>query len=312
MNTIPSSASAPASVSAAPGNSANDNKVLACIDLSAYAHHVADYAAWAAARMAAPLELLHVIDRHPGLAARQDHSGAIGVNAQEKLLKNLSEEDASRSRAERESARLFLQQLKASAEAAGAPLVDTRQRHGDLAETLGEQQAGVRLLVMGRRGASAQADGPSPTTDRLGRHVEWTVRSVQRPILTVHGPFTPPRRILLAFDGSAVTRKGVEMVAGSPLFKGLPIHVLMSGKPAGDAPRQIEWARQVLANAGFDATAAIEPGDPETVITQAVANQGFDLLIMGAYTHSPWRKLVFGSRTTELLRAARVPTLLLR
>jgi hypothetical protein len=37
----------------------------------------------------------------------------------------------------------------------------------------------------------------------------------------------------------------------------------MSGKPAGDAPKQIEWARQTLAQAGFDVVADIEPGDPK-------------------------------------------------
>mgnify|MGYP006195955945 CR=1 FL=1 len=40
-----------------------DNKVLACVDQSAFADHVTDYAAWAAQRLGAPLELLHVIDR---------------------------------------------------------------------------------------------------------------------------------------------------------------------------------------------------------------------------------------------------------
>ena len=97
-----------------------DNKVLACVDLSPYAQHVADHAAWAAARMAAPLEFLHVIHRHPALQGRQDHSGAIGANAQEVLLKHLSEEDAARSRAEREQARGFLQGLRERAVAAGA------------------------------------------------------------------------------------------------------------------------------------------------------------------------------------------------
>ena len=46
-----------------------ENKVLACVDRSPFADHVADYAAWAARRMDAPLELLHVIDRHPELSA---------------------------------------------------------------------------------------------------------------------------------------------------------------------------------------------------------------------------------------------------
>lgn len=43
----------------------NENKVLACVDQSRYAVHVADCAAWAARRIDAPLELLHVIDSHP-------------------------------------------------------------------------------------------------------------------------------------------------------------------------------------------------------------------------------------------------------
>jgi len=284
-----------------------DNKVLACVDLSPYAEHVADCAAWAAARMAAPLEFLHVIERHPPLAGEQDHSGAIGANAQEKLLQDLSDEDASRTRTERDAARAFLQRLRERAEAAGATQVDTRQRHGDLAETLAEQQDAVRLFVLGRRGASA-----STVQRDLGQHVEWTVRSLRRPILAVTDRFKAPERVLIAFDGSAITRKGVEMVATSPLFKGLPVHVLMSGKPQSDAPKQIEWARQTLEQAGFGVVADINPGDPQTVIGDAVLRKGIDLLVMGAYTHSPLRKLFWGSKTTELLRAARVPTLLLR
>lgn len=284
-----------------------DNKVLACVDLSPYAQHVADCAAWAAARMGAPLEFLHVIDRHPQLKAVQDHSGAIGANAEQNLLKNLSEQDAARTRAEREQARSFLQGLRERALAAGATPVDTRQRHGDLEETLSEQQDGVRLFVLGRRGASAD------TTQRaLGRHVEWTVRSLQRPILAVTERFKAPERVLIAFDGSAITRKGVEMVAASQLFRGLPVHVLMSGNPSSDGPKQIEWARQTLEQAGFGVVAEIEPGDPETVIDRAIQSKGIDLLIMGAYTHSPWRQLFAGSKTTELLRSAKVPTLLLR
>ena len=151
-----------------------DNKVLACVDFSAYAEHVADYAIWAAARIQAPLEFLHVIDRHPELDRVNDRSGALTANAEERLLKDLSEEDAARSKAEREHGRIFLNGLRERALASGAYDVDTRQRHGDLEETLGEQQDSVRLFVLGRRGASA--DHPQR---QLGRHAEWTIRPLQ-------------------------------------------------------------------------------------------------------------------------------------
>ncbi|MGA1576180.1 MAG: universal stress protein, partial [Burkholderiaceae bacterium] len=218
-----------------------EDKILACVDLSGYAEHVADCAAWAAKRLQAPLEFLHVIERHPALDGTQDHSGTLGANANETLLKNLSDEDAARTRAEREHAREFLNTLRVRAEEAGAQSVDTRQRHGDLEETLGEQQHGTSLFVLGRRGASAQNEKRA-----LGLHVEWTVRSLQRPILAVTEQFKTPERVLIAFDGSAVTRKGIEMVAVSPLFKGLPVHVVMAGQTGRDQRKPLAWACQTL------------------------------------------------------------------
>jgi len=284
-----------------------DNKVLACVDQSHFADHVADYAAWAARRMAAPLEFLHVIDRHPEIGSGEDHSGAIGFDAQEALLHELSDKDAARSKAAREQGRIFLNRLRERAIAAGVAAPDVRQRHGELEQTLVEQEDGVRLFVLGRRGESAE------TTRRdLGRNVERVVRALHKPILAVTDDFREPRRVMIAFDGGIVTRKGVEMVAASPLFKGLPCHLLMSGKESMDAPRQLEWARKTLEAAGFDAPAALVPGDAESIIAKSVLEQGIDLLIMGAYTHSPLRSLVFGSKTSDLLRSARIPTLLLR
>lgn len=284
-----------------------DNKVLACVDQSHFADTVADYAAWAARRMEAPLEFLHVIDRHPEIGSGDDHSGAIGFDAQEVLLTTLSDKDAARSRDMREQGRLFLNRLRQRAIDAGVPAPDMRQRHGALDETLAEQEEGVRLFVFGRRGASAE------TTHRdLGRNVERMVRALHKPVLTVTEGFKEPRRVLIAFDGGIVTRRGVELVAGSMLFRGLPIHLLMSGKESREAPKQLEWARNTLEAAGFEAATSLIPGDAEHMIAKTVKDQDIDVLIMGAYAHSPLRSLLFGSKTSDLLRAATIPTLLLR
>lgn len=285
----------------------NENKVLACVDQSRFADHVADYAAWAARRMDAPLEFLHIIDRHPEQGSGEDRSGAIGVNAQEELLVKLSDQDEARARSVREQGRIFLNRLRERAVAAGAALVDVRQRHGELEETLVEQAEGVRLLVLGRRGESAE------TTQRdIGRNVERVVRALNRPILTVTEGFKEPQRVMIAFDGRIVTRRGVEMVAGSPLFRGLPITLLMAGRESQDAPRQLDWAKTTLEAAGFEVAALLIPGDAETVIATAVMEQSIDMLIMGAFGHSPLRRLLFGSKTADLLRSSRIPTLLLR
>lgn len=285
----------------------DEDKILACVDRSHYADTVTEAATWAARRLGAPLELLHILDRHPEIATGQDHSGAIGINAQQTLLATLAEEDAARSKAAREQGRLFLNRLREHAVAAGAVAPDVRQRHGDLEETLVGQHSSVRLFVLGRRGESAE------TTHRdLGRNVERVVRALKKPILAVTEQFQEPRRVLIAFDGGGMARRGVELVARSPLFQGLPVHVLMSGKATRDGGKQLDWAKTTLEKAGFEASAALAPGDAERVIAGAVREQEIDLLIMGAYSHSPLRTLLFGSKTSDLLRSARIPTLLLR
>lgn len=285
----------------------SESRVLACVDQSQYANHVADYAAWAALRLSLPLEFLHILDRHPERAVEVDHSGAIGVDAQEKLLQTLAAEDEARSRAARESGRLFLNQLRERAVAAGVASPDVRQRHGELEATLVEQEDSVRLFVLGRRGESAE------TTQRdLGRNVERVVRALHKPILTVTRDFQEPRRIMIAFDGGNLTRKGVVMLATSPLFAGLPIHLLMSGKPRKDASKQLEWARETLAQAGFEVEAHLLHGDAETTVAKKVQEFDINMLVMGAFTHSTLRRIFFGSRTLDLLRAASIPVLLLR
>jgi nucleotide-binding universal stress UspA family protein len=285
----------------------DDEKVLACVDRSRFADCVADYASWAARRIGAPLEFLHILDRHPERGTGEDHSGAIGIDAQASLLSELADKDEARSREAREAGRAFLAALRERASAAGAPFVDVRQRHGEFEETLVEQVRAVQLVVLGRRGRNAEI-----TRRDLGRNLERVVRALEKPILAVTDTFTEPRRVMIAFDGSRLARKGVELVAGSRLFAGLPVHVIVSGKVRGDTARELAWAERTLAAAGYEATAKLLPGDAETVLAGYVQEASIDLLIMGAYSHSPLRSLFLGSRTTDLLRAAAVPTLLLR
>lgn len=282
-------------------------KVLACVDRSSYAAHVADAATWAAKAMNADLEFLHVLDRHPEEGGSDDHSGAIGFNAQEALLTTLAEKDEARVRDMRQAGRLFLGELRERAHTAGAAQVDIRQRHGELQETVMEQQRDFDLLVLGRRGASAEV-----THRDLGRNVENLIRSLSRPILTVTDRFRLPQKALIAFDGRAATRKSIELLSQSALLRGLEVRVVMAGNMQGEADKLLAWAKDRLIAAGFQVTTSFISGDPEIVIARVIKEDSIDLLVMGAYSHSPIRALLFGSKTNELLRSASVPTLLVR
>lgn len=284
-----------------------EGRVLAALDRSTYTESVARHAGWAAARLGASLELLHVLDRHPEAAPAADYSGNLGLGEQERLLGELAQLDERRSALAQAQGRLLLQEAKGFAAEMGAADADTRQRHGGLVDTLTEQEPGVRLFVLGKRGGHADfAKG------HLGGNLERVVRAVHRPLLVASRAFRPIGRVLVAFDGSATTRKGIEMVAASPLFRGLQVRVLMVGKDGEAARAQLDWARDVLVAAGFDVGTMLREGQPDTVISDAVRQEGIDLLVMGAYGHSRIRQLIVGSTTTTMLRTCQVPILLLR
>jgi len=278
-------------------------KILACVDQSPYADYVADYAAWAATMFSLPLELLHIIDRHQETATSDDHSGAIGFDAQETLLNRLAEEEGERFRETREQGRVFLNGLKLRCEQRESLSVDVRQRYGQLLETLDERQNDVALYVLGRRGKSA-----AHTQRDLGRHVESISRKIRRPILTVAQEFSIPKSLLVAYDGKRMTRNCVSLIAGNPALSDLPVHVVMSGRHNNEAEKQLAWARSTLEQGGFEVETAYLPGDPEQKITQAITDREVDLLVMGAYSRSPLKNLFLGSKTNDLARASRVPT----
>lgn len=117
---------------------------------------------------------------------------------------------------------------------------------------------------------------------------------------------------MLAYDGSATARKGLEMVARSPLFAGLPCHLVMVGEDNQKTRAELEPVKKILEDAGFDVPAAIIPGEAVAALSSYQAEHGIDLMIMGAYGHSRIRQLLIGSTTTEMLRKSSIPLLLLR
>lgn len=280
--------------------------VLSCIDGSSYAPAVCDAAAWAALRLSAPLKFLHVLHKEQGVPGA-DLSGSIGLGARESLLEELAALDEKRGKLSQERGRQLLTAAKLRAGAAGVAAAEGLQRHGGLVETLTELQTGIRLLVLGKRGEAADV-----AADHLGSHLERVIRAMQRPILVTTDNFSAPQRVMIAFDGSATTRKGVEMVAGSPLFQGLSCHLVMVGAGTAELRALLAHAHQTLESSGFTTESVILPGETESVLSHYQQQQGIELMIMGAYGHSRIRQLLIGSTTTQMLRKTTIPLLLLR
>ncbi|HDZ56703.1 MAG TPA: universal stress protein [Pseudomonas xinjiangensis] len=280
--------------------------ITACIDGSESSIAVCDYASWAGKRLQAPLLLLHVLD-HSHYPAEPDLSGAIGLGSREYLLQELADLDEKRGKLMREQGRLMLEAAVERVRSDGITAPLSRQRHGDLVETLQELEEQTRLLVIGRQGTEGDAMG-----QHVGSHLESVIRTTRRPILVTVGEFRQPRSVMLAFDNGPSTRKGLEMIASSPLFKGLPIHLVTVGSESAEAWEALNVAGRQLEAAGFEVVTSMVAGEVENSLLDYERQHDIDMIVMGAYGHSRIRQFLVGSTTTNLLTRTFRPLLLLR
>ncbi|MDO3388273.1 universal stress protein [Gilvimarinus sp. SDUM040013] len=280
--------------------------VIACIDDSQYAESVCDGAAWAAQQLAAPLHLLHVLDYVHGTGER-NLSGTLGFGAQEALLEELASLDEKRAKVAMEQGKLLLAAAQDRVAPAGLEDVQTRQRHGEFTDALVELENETRLLVVGKRGAeSASAHG------HIGSHIEKIIRAIHKPILIVQPEFTSPKALMIAYDGSATIRKGIEMIAASPLLQGCHCHLVMVGADLEANRESMLWAEKLLQGAQLSVESHIISGDPENALVEYQSKNNIELLVLGAYGHSRIRHFIVGSTTTAMICRCRTSMLVLR
>ncbi|MCC6208356.1 MAG: universal stress protein [Gammaproteobacteria bacterium] len=277
--------------------------VIACIDGTEVSTAVCDYAAWSSLRLGATLMLLHILDKSV-YPVQSNLSGNIGLGSRETLLRELADLDERRGRLALEQGRILLETARQRALADGVSAPVMHQRHGDLLESLQAIEQDTRLLVLGKHDENLGA--------HVGSRLETLVRSLHRPMLVCPPTYRKPERVMIAFDGSQTTRKAVDMVAGSPLFRGLPCHVVLVGPGDSASREQLDWARQALASAGFAVTAVLRQGDVEKTLCDYRGEENIDIIVMGAYGHSVIRRFLVGSTTTAVIRNAQTPVLLLR
>tara|TARA_R110002073_G_scaffold18564_18_gene68680 strand:- start:20592 stop:21446 length:855 start_codon:yes stop_codon:yes gene_type:complete len=281
-------------------------RIIALIDGSIYSQSVCEHAAWVAGRTGWCVELMHVLGRRDS-ADKTDLSGSIALGARSALLADLAELDAQRARLVAHRGRAILEDARAILDAAGIDDITTRLRHGDIVDTLTAQEVGAELVMIGKRGEAADF-----ARGHLGSNLERIARATHKPVFVASRAFRPISRVLIAFDGGVSSIRAVEHVAHSPLYAGLAVHVVTVGTPGGAVRTGLADAQALLKAAGFAVSAGVIEGQPDKALGDFVDEQGFDMLVMGAYGHSRIRSLIIGSTTTEMIRSCKVPVVLIR
>ncbi|HEX2102006.1 MAG TPA: universal stress protein [Candidatus Synoicihabitans sp.] len=281
--------------------------ILSCTDGSRYARSVYEHTAWAARRLDAAVHVLHIIEGRREVAAMADLSGAIGVDAQQKLTEELVALEEAKARVAQKHARAILADARQQLTAAGVPRIEVEATHGELIDSIERFEASVDLVVVGKRGEHADL-----AKLHLGGNLQRVIRSAHHPVLVASRAFVPIERFLIAYDGSPSVLKAVEFVRRSPLLRGLPCHILRAGKIDDQACYFLEEAAGKLRDAGFTVSSQATAGPADEVIAAAVTERRINLLVMGAYGHSRIPELILGSTTTTMVRTCLVPVLMFR
>ncbi len=189
----------------------------------------------------------------------------------------------------------------------GVKEVETMQRHGQLVETAQELSPQIRIMIMGKKGETHIQDH-----DLIGSNIENVIRTLANPIMVVQPGFQAPTRFLFAYDASPTAKKVLELIANSPLLKGLECDLVMVAEQTDEHERQLAQAKQVLKSTGIKVEARLLQGEAVSEICKYVTEKGSNLIVMGAYGHSRIRQFIVGSTTTGILKTTQASVLLLR
>lgn len=96
--------------------------------------------------------------------------------------------------------------------------------HGGIVETILEREGQAELVVMGKRGASSEF-----ATAHIGSKLERVLRASKRPLVVAPQQFLQPEEAVIAYDGGKSILRALEYVVSSPVFDGMPVHLIMAG-----------------------------------------------------------------------------------
>jgi len=186
-----------------------------------------------------------------------------------------------------------------------APSASWREETGYAPAVVAARARYFDLTVLGRSDRVVE----QPHTDAI----EQTLIRSGRPVLIA--PAKPPATvgevIAIGWNGSPAA---VHAVAGSltALRGARTVIVISVGKrDEGESGKEIvdylSWHGIAARHAKILPVAGVGPGEQ---LLAAARDEGADLLIMGGYGHAPWREMLFGGATRQIVGTSLLPLLI--
>jgi len=277
--------------------------ILCCVDGKNYSEAVCDYAVMIANNMNLPIKLLHVVE-HKHTSSKQDLSGNIKLGEKDDILEELTKEEAIESKLAIKEGRALLEALSTRARLTCKHEVIVSQIHGDIIESIVEEEKSIEVLIIGIS---------SNKEHLIGENVKDIIKSIHKPILLVNNEFALPKKILIAYNGSTESKKLLESMSSNPIFTNeahrdiVNLHVNKE-----QSERLLVEAKEFFQSKGINVNTDFLEGESEDIILEYFEKNQSDILAMGAFGHSWLKELVFGSFTSKILSKMKKPILLFR
>ena len=168
-------------------------------------------------------------------------------------------------------------------------------------EVIGRAAVAHDIVVVSRTGYSRIAN----VQEGVDALVAPVVRASVRPVLVAGSNFREDseiRNILIAFDGSSHAARALKVATELASRPGVSC-TLVTVAPSEETGREVlEPAEAYLFHHGITPVkTTVVSSKPSDVICGLAASGGVDILVMGAYGHSPIREVLFGSTTERVL-----------
>jgi nucleotide-binding universal stress UspA family protein len=177
----------------------------------------------------------------------------------------------------------------------------TEFKTGIPGEVIGRTAVAHDIVVVSRTGYSRIAD-PHESVDAL---IAPVIRASVRPVLVAGSEFregSEIRNVLVAYDGSSHAARALLVAAELAARPGVSCTLVTIAQSDDMGREVIEPAEAFLFHHGImPRKQVLISSKPADIICEMVTSGGVDILIMGAYGHSPIREMLFGSTTERVL-----------
>jgi nucleotide-binding universal stress UspA family protein len=184
---------------------------------------------------------------------------------------------------------------------------DVKRLSGIVPNVIAEEAKRVDLVVIAQHGEHAQW-----SAGLLGSTAESVIRKSPRPVLIAPREYRDIKKVLIAYDGSNESTKGLKTACETFVDLSCELHVVFVTDEDADADRLAAEVRDYVGHHGIEVALTRLTGDAPKVILQHAVQHGFDLIVMGAFGHSRLHDLILGGTTAYMIRETTIPIMLNR